>query len=261
VRHISSRDNPLVKRLRVLAESPRERRDSGQTVLDGVHLIDAALAAGLPLQHVVVSEQGMRRSEVVALLDACDAFPCSLLPDPVFTQVSPVDSPSGVLAIIDTPQPPDGELSDTMVVLDGVQDPGNLGTILRTSAAAGVRDVLLGAGCAQAWAPRVLRAGMGGHFRLAIRERVDIPAALGGYRGVILATLPGEASASLYDLDLRGPVAWLFGAEGAGLSGAVAALATQGVHIPMPGEVESLNVGAAVAVCLFEQVRQRASAN
>lgn len=261
MKHITSRDNPLVKRLRGLAESPRERRDSGQTVLDGVHLIDAALASGLPLQHVVVSEQGMRRSEIVALLDACEAFPRSLLPDAIFGQISPVDTPSGVLAIIDTPEAPEGGMSETIVVLDGVQDPGNLGTILRTSAAAGVRDVLLGAGCAQAWAPRVLRAGMGGHFRLAIRERVDIPSVLGGFRGAVLATVPGEASASLYDVDLRGPVAWLFGAEGAGLSDEVAALATQGVRIPMPGEVESLNVGAAVAVCLFEQMRQRGPAS
>lgn len=258
MKHITSRDNALVKRLRALAESSRERRDSGQTVLDGVHLIDAALAAGLPLQHIVVSEQGMTRSEIVALLDACEAFPSSLLPDAIFAQVSPVDSPSGVLAIIDTPAPPERMLSKTVVALDGVQDPGNLGTILRTAAAAGVRDVLLGAGCAQAWSPRVLRAGMGGHFRLAIRERVDIPAALAGFPGAILATLPEGTSASLYTLDLAGPVAWLFGAEGAGLSAEVAALATQGVRIPMPGEVESLNVGAAVAVCLFEQVRQRA---
>lgn len=255
---VTSRDNPLVKQLRALSESARERRDSGLTVLDGAHLIEAALAAGVTLQQLAVSETGMKRAEIVALLDACSEVPACMMPDGLFAQASPVDSPTGVLAIIATPADATGAFSDTVVALDGVQDPGNLGTILRTAAAAGVRDVLLGTGCAQAWAPRVLRAGMGGHFRLRLRERVDLLRALKGFEGAILATLPGAQAASLYALDLRGPAVWLFGAEGAGLSDAVAALATQGVRIPMPGEMESLNVGAAVAVCLFEQLRQRA---
>lgn len=259
MKHISSRDNPLVKHLRGLAESARERRDSGLTVLDGVHLAEAALAAGVVLRQLVVSERGMTRAEIIALLDACEGMPSCLMPDGLFAQVSPVDSPTGLLAVIETPQDAVGALSDTVIALDGVQDPGNLGTILRTAAAAGVRDVLLGTGCAHAWAPRVLRAGMGGHFRLRIRERADLVSALKGFSGAILATLPDEATPSLYQHDLSGPVAWLFGAEGAGLSEEVAALATQGVRIPMPGAVESLNVGAAVAVCLFEQARQRAA--
>lgn len=258
MKHITSRDNPLVKRLRALADSPRERRDSGQTVLDGAHLVEAALSAGVPLQQLAVSESGMARTEIIALIDACEDVSTCLLPDAIFAQVSPVETPSGLLAVINTPAQPAAALSDTLVVLDGVQDPGNLGTILRTAAAAGVKDVLLGHGCAQAWSPRVLRAGMGGHFRLRIRERVDIPVVLGGFSGAIVATLPEAATPSLYAQDLSGPVAWLFGAEGAGLSESVAALATHGVRIPMPGVVESLNVGAAVAVCLFEQVRQRA---
>lgn len=259
MKHISSRDNPLVKQLRALAESARERRDSGQTLLDGVHLAEAALAAGVRLRQLVVSERGMTRVEIIALLDACPDVPACLLPDALFAQISPVDSPTGLLAVIDMPSDAAGALSETVIALDGVQDPGNLGTILRTAAAAGVGDVLLGNGCAQAWAPRVLRAAMGGHFRLRIRERIDLIAALQGFHGVILATMPGEATPSLYEQDLSGPVAWLFGAEGAGLSEPVAALATRGVRIPMPGAVESLNVGAAVAVCLFEQVRQRAA--
>lgn len=261
MKHITSRDNPLVRQLRVLSESARERRDSGLTVLDGVHLAEAALAAGVSLRQLVVSERGMTRAEIIALLDACADTPSCLLPDALFAQLSPVDSPTGLLAVIQTPADAVGPLSDTVIALDGVQDPGNLGTILRTAAAAGVRDVLLGTGCAQAWAPRVLRAGMGGHFRLRLRERVDLVASLNGFAGAVLATLPDAAAPSLYQHDLTGPVAWLFGAEGAGLSHEVAALATGGVRIPMPGAVESLNVGAAVAVCLFEQARQRAARN
>lgn len=256
---VTSRDNPLIKHLRALSESARARRESGQTLLDGVHLVEAALAAGLMPARLVVSESGLRRAEIVALLDACGDVPAVSLPDGLFAHVSPVDSPSGLLAVLDVPPDADGPLSDTVVALDGVQDPGNLGTILRTAAAAGVRDVLLGAGCAQAWAPRVLRAGMGGHFRLRLRERVGLPEVLRGFDGAILATVLRPDARSLYALDLRGPTVWLFGAEGAGLSPGVAALATQGVRIPMPGETESLNVGAAAAVCLFEQLRQRSA--
>ena len=141
------------------------------------------------------------------------------------------------------------------VQLDSVQDPGNLGTILRTAAAVGIPEVLLTPGCAQAWAPRVLRAAMGAHFSLRILENVAASEVLQGFKGHILAADLRDA-VDLYALDLRGPVAWLFGSEGQGLSPAIAALATKRVKIPMPGGMESLNVGVAAGVCLFEQVRQ-----
>ncbi len=263
---ISSRDNPMVKRLHALANSARERRKLGETLLDGAHLLDAALQQQWPLKAVVVSDSGCAQEEIEDLLARCaHDLPRYQLPDALFAHISPVDSPSGVIAIIDLPPEPDpARLADgaalsahSLVVLDGVQDPGNLGTILRTAAAAGVRDVLLTPGCAGAWSPRALRAGMGAHFGLRIRERVDAVDVLGAFRGAILATALGEGARSLYELDLDAPVAWLFGAEGQGVSSALLACASQRVIIPMAGDVESLNVAAAVAVCLFEQARQR----
>ncbi|NMF91299.1 TrmH family RNA methyltransferase [Aromatoleum petrolei] len=255
---ISSRDNANVKRLHALATSARERRSSGSTLLDGAHLVQAALDAGWPLCEIVVSEQGLQRPEIGAIVARCGALPALQLTDPLFAHVSPVDSPSGVLAVIDIPHARMPKaLRESVLVLDGVQDAGNLGTILRTAAAAGLKEVLLTPGCAQAWSPRVLRAGMGGHFCLNIHEHVQVGEVLRGYPGQILATGLGAGARPLYDCDLRGPVAWLFGAEGQGLSAEVAALANGLVVIPMPGAVESLNVGAAAAICLFEQVRQR----
>ena len=263
---ISSRDNPMVKRLHALANSARERRKLGETLLDGAHLLDAALQQQWPLKAVVVSDSGCAQLEIEDLLARCaHDIPRYQLPDALFAHISPVDSPSGVIAIIDLlPEPDPARLADSaalsahsLVVLDGVQDPGNLGTILRTAAAAGVRDVLLTPGCAGAWSPRALRAGMGAHFGLRIRERVDAVDVLGAFRGAILATALGEGARSLYELDLDAPVAWLFGAEGQGVSSALLACASQRVIIPMAGDVESLNVAAAVAVCLFEQARQR----
>ena len=265
---ISSRDNPLVKRLHALAHSARERRKLGETLLDGAHLLDAALQQQWPLKAIVVSDSGCAQAEVEGLLARCaHGIPRYQLPDALFAHISPVDSPSGVIAIIDLPPEPDAVCPDvaaaaasaahSLVVLDAVQDPGNLGTILRTAAAAGVREVLLTAGCAGAWSPRALRAGMGAHFVLHIHERVDAVHALGAFRGAILATAVGEGARSLYELNLDAPVAWLFGAEGQGVSPALLACASQRVIIPMAGDIESLNVAAAVAVCLFEQARQR----
>jgi TrmH family RNA methyltransferase len=260
LKEIRSRDNPAIKRLRALASSSRARQELGLTLLDGAHLVSEALEAAWPLLELVFSEQGLAREEIARLVERCSDLPVLRLPDPLFAHISPVDAPSGLLALIELPSPPPVvPLSESVLVLDDVQDPGNLGTILRTAAAAGVRDVLLTAGCARAWSPRVLRAGMGGHFRLRIHERADVAGRLRGYPGVILATGVGTGARSLYECELRGPIAWLFGAEGGGLSAGIAALAAGAVTIPMPGKAESLNVASAVAVCLFEQVRQRLS--
>lgn len=254
---ITSRDNPTVKQLHALATSARERRTSGETLLDGAHLLAVALERGWLPKLVVASESGRAQPEIAALLARCDPRSLVELPDRLFAHVSPVDSPSGVLAVVGVPAvPPCGPFAGNCVLLDGVQDPGNLGTILRTAAAVGVPDVLLTPGCAQAWAPRVLRAAMGAHFSLRIHENIDAARALHRFPGEVLAADLRDC-VDLYALDLRGPVAWLFGSEGQGLSPAVAALATQRVRIPMPGGMESLNVGVAAGVCLFEQLRQR----
>lgn len=260
MKRIRSPGNPSVKLLHALATSPRERRKLGQTLLDGVHLVETWLAgAGLP-RLLVVSESGSQRAEIAALLgrvgDGADIIELS---DGLFARASPVDAPAGVMAVIDIPLPPAARLGGgTCIALDAIQDTGNLGTLLRTAAAAGIRDVLLGEGCAQAWSPKVLRAGMGAHLALAIHEQAPLARRLAGFAGEIIATGP-EARDSLYELDLRHPVAWLFGNEGAGLSPEVAALATRRVRIPIANRTESLNVSAAAAVCLFEQVRQNAA--
>ena len=260
MKRITSRDNPTVKQLHALATSARERRSAGETLLDGAHLLEVALQRGWQPRLVVASESGCAQPEIAALLARCNPQSLIELPDRLFAHVSPVDSPSGVLAVVAVPAAPAagtavGPLTGNCVLLDSVQDPGNLGTILRTAAAVGIPDVLLTPGCAQAWAPRVLRAAMGAHFSLRILENVAASEALQGFKGHILAADLRDA-VDLYALDLRGPVAWLFGSDGQGLSPAVAALATKRVKIPMPGGMESLNVGVAAGVCLFEQVRQ-----
>ncbi|MBV5276888.1 RNA methyltransferase, partial [bacterium] len=127
---------------------------------------------------------------------------------------------------------------------------------MRSAAAAGFRQVLLSSDCAHAWSPKTLRAAMGAHFQLDIHEASNLSAFLGGYRGQGIVTAL-EASTSLYLATLNGPLAWVFGSEGLGVSDAVAEATQLKVRIPMPGATESLNVAAAAAVCLFETVRQR----
>jgi TrmH family RNA methyltransferase len=142
------------------------------------------------------------------------------------------------------------------VVLDNLQDPGNLGSILRSAAGAGIKQVFCSAGSASAWSPKVLRAGMGAHFLLEIFEGVDLYAMLSHSSIPILAT-SSHTTTTIYQSDLNRPVAWLFGHEGQGVDPRLMALATDTVTIPQKAEIESLNVAASAAICFFEQVRQQ----
>ena len=256
MKSVTSRDNPAFKALRLLAKDSREQARQGRTVLDGVHLVaDYRARIGLPEQ-LVVSESGERHPEVQALLANHGDIEILRLRDTLFAEVSGMATPVGLLAVIAIPAAPTGPLAASCVLLEGIQDAGNVGAILRTAAAAGVRDIVLGPGCAGAWTPRVLRAAQGAHFGLAMRERGDLAAIARDFAGLSVATL-AAGGASLYSLDLSGPVAWIFGNEGAGVSPELAAAAKARATIPMASGSESLNVAAAAAVCLFEAVRQR----
>ncbi len=257
MRSIASRSNAIVKRLHALAHSARDRKKLNQTLLDGLHLVETAHEEDVPLREVVISDQGLARDEIRRFLAANPGLDVVHLPDSLFAQVSAVDTPSGVMAVIDLPDVPQQEpLPGSVVILDHIQDPGNLGAIIRTAAAVGMRDVLLTPGCAQPWSPRALRAGMGGQFVVRIEEQVNVVQRLEDYPGQILATALCGWARPLYDYDLKGPVAWLFGGEGQGLTDEMIELSSGVVLIPMSGGIESLNVAAAAAVCLFEQFRQ-----
>lgn len=254
---LTSRANPGYQALRALAEDRRARRQAGATLIDGEHLLEAALAAGVTPRRLVFSA-GALEGHLAAWRARLPEVPSLVLSDTLFASLSPVASPTGVLAEITIPKSDRllAEDSATFVVLlEDVQDPGNLGALLRTAAAAGVEQAWLSTACADAWSPRCLRGGQGAHFRLAIRERADLPEVARCFPGVIHAAVLG-ARASLFDLDLRGAVGFAFGNEGAGLSEALRAAASP-FTIPMSDRVESLNVAAAAAICLFERVRQR----
>jgi TrmH family RNA methyltransferase len=255
---IQSRDNPSFKELVKLSGSARQRGKSSQTLLDGAHLLVAYLDAGMLPQQVLVNAAALQDGEIAGLLERMQSVTVTQLDDKLFAELSELKSPTGILALIAISQP-DTPVADSRfaLLLEDIQDPGNLGSMLRSAAAAGCDAVFLSAGCADAWSPRVLRAAMGGHFALRIYERQDLLSVAKAYAGTLLATSL-QATRGLYECDLKGRVAFMIGNEGAGLSGELLGLATQQITIPMPGKIESLNAAAATAICLFEAVRQRA---
>jgi TrmH family RNA methyltransferase len=256
VKAIGSRDNPSFKALKALMGDARKQRSEGRTLIEGPHLVAACLDHGHPLDLLAASETAVANPEVAALLARAGAIETLALRDALFREISELAAPVGILARIAVPPAPTFPIEGDCLLLDAVQDAGNVGTLLRTAAAAGVRDVLLGPGCAGAWTPRVLRAAQGAHFVLSLREQADLAGFLAHYRGTAVAAV-AHAGESLYALDLRGPVAWLFGNEGAGIAPELIAAARRRATIPLAPQSESLNVAAAAAVCLFEMRRQR----
>jgi TrmH family RNA methyltransferase len=278
LRSIQSRDNAQYKQLRQWASSAQARRKSGMTLLDGVHLCEAWLQhRGVPAL-CVVAESALSHPEVAALVAQCESnansnaksksntnstagvAECVLLPDALFTPLGQVQHGVGILFAVKVPDAAvsghaSPSLQSAALLLDSVQDPGNLGTILRTAAAAGIQQIYCSPGTAAVWSPKVLRAGMGAHFVLEIYEDVDLVQLIQQASVPVYATQP-DAPKTIYTADLRAPSAWLFGHEGQGVTEQLLALATERLSIPQSAQVESLNVAASVAICLFEQRRQ-----
>jgi TrmH family RNA methyltransferase len=252
---ISSRDNPLFKNLKKLGTSARERHATGKTLIDGEHLLTAYLdAIGVP-ETVAVSHSAASLATVQALLRRSPGALLVEMPDALFGELASVQTPTGVMAMVKIPRIAAAD-EDFCVLLEDIQDPGNLGSLLRSAAAAGAGIAYLSSKCADAWSPKVLRGGMGAHFLLDIRENARLAEVAAGLPGTVVAAgLHGKKS--LFDLDLTGPVAFAIGNEGAGLSPGLWHAAHEQISIPMPGRMESLNAAAAAAVCFFERVRQR----
>jgi TrmH family RNA methyltransferase len=222
---ITSKDNPRVRRWARLARDGRFRRAEGRAIVEGPHLV------GL-VQPVAVF--GTRDAPI-------------LLSESAFRSIAEAQTPQGVAAEIEIPRPK-GAIAAPAVFLEGVQDPGNVGAILRSAAAFGVKAAVLDRACADPWSPKVLRAAMGGHFALSIHEVEKLD--LGHFKGKVLCTA-ARGGVPLDEADLSGPIAWLFGTEGQGVSLALQAQAAQKVTIPMARGTESINVAAAAAICFY----------
>jgi TrmH family RNA methyltransferase len=258
---ITSIHNPRIQAVRKLQTQAKRRREEQEFVIEGVRLAEEALAANWEAKLVLFSDQLDERGKAVVERFKARGTPAESVSEALMRSVSETEAPQGLLVVLHLKAIPPPVSPDFVLVLDGLRDPGNLGTILRTACAAGVQVVLLAPGCADAWAPKVLRAGMGAHFRLPIHSLgwMEIRQALKKPAMEIKLYLADSAAGLAYtQADFRSPLALIVGGEAAGAGSESISLAEEKVHIPMPGGSESLNAGIAAGILLFEVLRQRA---
>jgi TrmH family RNA methyltransferase len=251
--HITSRDNPLVKRLRKLAQDPGAHRKQGEVWLEGDHLCRAAQARGAVPRLAVLSESGSAQNPLYELASAAPRV--IVLPDVLFAAVSTLESPAAIGWLLALPDAAALVPGVATVVLDRLQDAGNVGSILRSAAALGARQVLALKGTVALWSPKVLRAGMGAHFALGLVEGLSA-GDLGALQLPLLAT-SSHAGTTLPEAALPRTCAWVFGHEGQGVANELLARCTLMLRIPQPGGEESLNVAAAAAICLYDAARRQ----
>jgi TrmH family RNA methyltransferase len=247
LRLIRSRDNPQVRRWAKLAREASLRRTEGRALIEGPHLLLELIASGRkPLAVMATEEAVLRHADVLA---SAGLEPVLLAPS-AFKLVSDAETPQGIAAEIEIPKA--RLVKGDCVFMEGIQDPGNVGAILRSAAALGVASAVLDRACADPWSPKVLRAAMGGHFRLSVQQVPALDAAVEAYAGRLVCTVARDGQA-LRKADLSGPIGWIFGSEGAGVGADLAVRAAVRVTIPMTAGAESLNVAAAAAVCFYEK--------
>jgi TrmH family RNA methyltransferase len=252
---VTSRDNDTYRDLKKLARSSRERSKRGLVFLEGTRLVKACRDHVDEAETVVVRASERGRADLSGLIGSRWGRRYIFLDDALFRDLGSLKSPAPVMAVVSRPKARQGGKGDALLI-EGIQDPGNLGTMFRSAAAAGVTAAFLSGSCADAWSPKCLRAGMGAQFIIAIFERADLVEKARTLDGTVIALAPG-APTSLYEVDLTASAVFAVGSEGAGLSAELREAASVRAGIPMPGWKESLNAAAAVSIGLFEMVRQR----
>jgi TrmH family RNA methyltransferase len=258
---ITSTKNPKIHFTRSLNAQSRARREAQAFVVEGVRLAEEALQAGWTAQLVLYTGDLSERGRAVVDGFAARGAPVEAVTPRVLESASDTQTPQGLLVVLITralPLPPN---PDFILVADGLRDPGNLGTVLRTAHAAGVQAVLLPPGAVDPFAPKVVRAAMGAHFRLAVHHLSwpDVRDYLTAREPRPRAYLADAQGGIPYtQVDFRHPTVLIFGGEAEGAGAEAGSLAEARLHIPMPGEAESLNAAVAAAILMFEVVRQRA---
>lgn len=257
---ITSSHNPKIQAVRALLARRKDRVEQGVFVVEGVRLAEEAFQAGWIPQQVLVSQQLSERGRSLARalsesgVDVEDIIPS------LMSSLADTEAPQGILAVFHTRQLPFPQELDFVLVADAIRDPGNLGTILRSAFAAGVQGVLLSPGTVDAFAPKVLRAGMGAQFHLPIEVMAwDEILRLCRSSSSPLRLFLAEAGqgVSLWQADLCPPLALIVGGEAEGASQEARKAADGLINVPMPGQSESLNAAVAASLILFEVVRQR----
>jgi TrmH family RNA methyltransferase len=256
---ITSPQNPKLKLVRALQGRPKERREEGAFLAEGVRLVEEALAADWSIRFVLYASGLSQRGEALLERIGASGLEVDEVSGDLLQAVSETETSQGILAVLEQSTLPLPDFPNFILIPDQIRDPGNLGTLIRTAAAAGVQAVLLPPETADAFGPKVVRAGMGAHFRLPVRsmewDEIEQVCTQTNLR-VFLADMNGQPC---WETDFRGPLALIVGGEAEGASEQARDLANVNVSIPMPGKAESLNAGIAGSVLMFEVVRQRVS--
>ncbi|MGZ7880002.1 TrmH family RNA methyltransferase [Acinetobacter soli] len=253
--YLESKDNPKIKHLRGLIEQQAFRKKNRQTVLEGTHLCLSWLQQQRKINSIFTTEAALKHPDFDAIAAQYTGH-VFILAESLYRDLSTLGTSLACLAIIDLPQSSQAiDFSQDTLILENIQDPGNVGTLLRSAAAANIKQVICTKGSASLWSPRVLRAGMGAHFSLYTFENIALDVVLDQFKIPVYVTSSHEAT-SIYDQDLTQSCVWILGNEGQGVSDYALAHA-QSVTIPQPGGQESLNVAIAGSICFFEMVRQR----
>ncbi len=261
MKKITSAQNPLVKKLVQLSEKQSFRNKQKMTIIEGAHLTAEWLKRfGVP-DFCVISSSSKRSEEVEGIIQKCEELNTEIieLEAKIYSKISPVIEGVGILFVVKIPENQCVDFCEDVIILDRIQDPGNLGTILRSAVGFGVKQIICSKGTVSAWSPKVLRSGMGAHFKLQILENQDLNEVISKVETPIFATSL-QAKKSIYDENFTIKTAWIFGNEGAGVSSELLSKVKNQVIIPQVGEIESLNVAMAATVCLAEQARQRLKA-
>ena len=256
---ITSNQNSKIKLVRALLGRAKERREAGMFVVEGVRLSEEAETGDWRFQFVLYDDSLNDRGKTLLKRLESRGIEMEKISPNLMNSLSDTESPQGILSVLQFSSLPISSLLNFILIPDQIRDPGNLGTLLRSAAATGVQAVLLPPETTDAFAPKVVRAGMGAHFRLPIREmgweEISEVGKLAGLQ-VFIADMDGK---SCWEIDLRQPLALIIGGEAEGASEEARKLATQKISIPMVGNVESLNAGVAGSVLMFEVVRQRSN--
>ena len=252
---ITSDKNTTVKLVKGLLTQARQRKKQGQTVIEGVHLIDAALRSDYPFVQILLANSAHQHPEVQQILTRLPTYtPILTLSDTLYESIRSLGTGIDIMALINIPVPSLAAISDDCLILNDVQDNGNVGTLLRTAAAVGIRNILCTSATAQAWSPKTLRAGMGAQFALTIYEDLSVQDILDYVQTPLFAT-SSHTDTVIYQHDLKQPLAWIMGHEGQGVSPAWQDAATGHIRIWQASE-ESLNVATAAAICLHASAAQ-----
>lgn len=252
---ITSPQNPKIKLARAL-QKRRERERERKLFLEGMRLVRDALATGIVPDTLFYTSTAVETAEGSALVEAWQPVAWELLPD-VMASISETVTPQGIAAIVPLPQLPWAESPTLLVIADQVRDPGNLGTLVRSAAGAGADGIIVPSGTVDVWSEKVLRAGMGAHFRIPIREGLAWDEVLPLVDGMQVYVAEAEGEVAYDEVNWRKPSALLVGGEAEGASGTGLLRADTAIRIPMVNEVESLNAGVAGSIILFEAARQR----